>query len=325
VLLRLATFNLESLDWSRDQEAWFQTRANTLRPILAALQADILCLQEVNAQHLSAEDARSFVALTKLIEGTDCADFHLAHSRRPGGDDPADRHNLAILSRWPIVAQRQFHHDLVQPLVWKSPEGEEITISFDRPALYAKITPPDESPLHVFNLHLRAPRAAPMPDGRREGQWTSTRRWAEGYFVASLKRQAQALEIRLAVEDLLDQDPGARIALCGDFNAEAFEAPTRLLQALPDDVETHHFAQRALVPLEAGLPAERRFSVVHDGRPVLLDHILASSSLAQDLTGIEAFNEDLQDEAHVEGPIAGSLHAPLLAIFGDGAPSARPD
>ena len=313
--LRLATFNIESLDWSSDESAWFETRAKVLRPILVELSADILCLQEVNAQHRISGEPRSFMALTKLIEGTHYAPYHLAHSLRPGAQEPADRHNLVILSRWPITAQRQFHHDLVPPLNWTSPEGEAISITFDRPALYAKIEPPGEAPLHIFNLHLRAPRAAPVPHGRADGQWTSTRRWAQGYFIASLKRQAQALETRLAVEDLLDREPNARIALCGDLNAEAFEAPTRLLQALPDDVETQAFASRALKPLESYLPADRRFSVLHDGRKVLLDHILASPALVQAFESIEAFNEGLMDEAHVMGAVAGSLHAPLLALF----------
>ena len=312
--LRLATFNVESLDWSQDQSAWFEKRAQALRPILAQLDADVLCLQEVNAQKLTQDEPRHFVALKALLEGTDYERFHLAHSCRPGGEDPADRHNLVILSRWSISAQRQFHHDLVPPLNWKSPEGEEIAISFDRPALYAQIDAPG-APLHIFNLHLRAPRAAPMPASRSHGQWTSTRRWAEGYFVASLKRQAQALEMRLAVENLLDREPQARIALCGDLNAEAFEAPTRLLQALPDDVETDAFAARALFPLEARLPPGQRFSVLHDGRKVLLDHILASPALAQSFESIAAFNDGLMDEARIKTEVAGSLHAPLLAIF----------
>ena len=314
--LRLATFNIESLDWSQDQAAWFDQRAAALRPILNTLDADILCLQEVNAQHRVNDDKRSFVALLKLIDGTALQDFHLAGSTRPRGPDPADRHNLVILSRWPILAQRQFHHDLVPPLHWKSPEGEEIEVRFDRPALYAQIAQPGEKPLHIFNLHLRAPRAAPMPGGRQKGEWTSTRRWAEGYFSASLKREAQALEMRLAVEDLLDREPEARIALCGDLNAEAFEAPTRLLQALPDDVETTAFSARALTPLERRVAPGQRFTVLHDGRKVLLDHILASQSLASTCQGVEIFNTGLMDEARVTSEIAGSLHAPFRALFG---------
>jgi endonuclease/exonuclease/phosphatase family metal-dependent hydrolase len=315
VSFRLATFNIESLDWSPDQADWFETRAQTLRPILAKLDADILCLQEVNAQHLTSDEPRSFVALQKLVAGTKLEAFHFAGSTRIGGSEPADRHNLVILSRWPIAAQRQFHHDFVEPLAWQSPEGEAIAVSFDRPILFAEIAVPGAPPLHIFNLHLRAPRAAPLPGGRQQGQWTSTRRWAEGYFIASLKRQGQALEARLAVEDLLDREPEARIAVCGDLNAEAFEAPTRLLQALPDDVETAAFKERALEPLEARLPPDRRFSVRHDGRKVLLDHILASPTLARSCREIAVFNDGLADEARVEGEVAGSLHAPLLADF----------
>lgn len=313
--LRLATFNIESLDWSKDQAAWFDQRAATLRPILNRLDADILCLQEVNAQHLTSTEPRSFVALLKLIEGTRLEYFHLAGSNRAGSQEPADRHNLVILSRWPITAQRQFHHDLVPPLHWRSPEGEEIVVQFDRPALYVQIAQPGQKPLHIFNLHLRAPRAAPLPGGRQKGEWTSTRRWAQGYFIASLKRQAQALEMRLAVEEALDREPEARIALCGDLNAEAFEAPTRLLQALPEDVETSAFLGRALAPLERLVPASQRFSVLHDGRKVLLDHILASECLAGTCAAVEIFNEGLMDEARVTSEVAGSLHAPVLAIF----------
>ena len=314
--LRLATFNIESLDWSQDQAAWFDQRAAALRPILNKLDADILCLQEVNAQHLASHEPRGFVALLKLIEGTVFETFHLVGSNRASGEEPADRHNLVILSRWPILTQRQFHHDLVPPLEWRSPEGEAILVQFDRPALYAKIAQPGEKPLHIFNLHLRAPRAAPMPGGRQKGEWTSTRRWAEGYFIASLKRQAQALEMRLAVEELLDREPDARIALCGDLNAEAFEAPTRLLQALPEDVETTAFSARALTPLERLVPVDQRFTVLHDGRKVLLDHILASPSLAGACRSVEIFNEGLMDEARVTSEIAGSLHAPLRALLG---------
>ena len=312
---RLATFNIESLDWSQDQSAWFETRAKALRPILDDLRPDILCLQEVHGQHLTPDQPRSLVALSKLIDGTALAGFHIAHSQHPDRAEPVDKHNLAILSRWPIETQRQILHDYVQPRRWRSPEGEDLTIAFDRPALHVQIAQPGAAPLHVFNLHLRAPRAAPVPGGRIQGQWTSTKLWAQGYFIATLKRQAQALEVRLAVEELLARQPQAHVVVCGDLNAESFEAPTRLLQALPEDVETNAFEARALLPLEARLPPDQRFSVVHNGRKVLLDHILASAPLAERCSSVTALNDGLADEALATEPVAGSLHGPLLAIF----------
>ena len=99
------------------------------------------------------------------------------------------------------------------------------------------------------------------------------------------------------------------------MNAEAHEAPTRILQALPEDMETQAFAARALTPLERRVPEEARFTVLHDGRPELLDHILASPALAAACRQVRILNAGLADEAHVSGPVPGSLHAPMLAIF----------
>ncbi len=314
--LRLATFNLESLDFDPAAPGWFETRALALRPILAELQADVLCLQEVNAQHRAGEAERTFLALQKLMEGSVCDGFHLVHSVRPGGDGPADVHNLAILSRWPIAAHGQVHHDLAPALQWTPLHGgEPIAITFDRPLLHARIAPPNGPQLHLVNLHLRAPRAAFLPGARENGRWRSLSHWAEAYYLAGLKRQGQALEARLFVESLFDEDPNARFAVCGDLNAEAYEAPTRILEALPEDMETAEFAARALSPLERRAPQETRFTVLHDGRPVLLDHILASPALAATCRDVRILNTGLADEARVREPVQGSLHAPVLAIF----------
>ncbi len=314
--LRLATFNLESLDLNPSDPRWFEARAAVLRPVLAALDADVLCLQEVNAQRQPGEAQRSLIALRKLMEGSACAGFHLVHSTRPGGAGPGDVHNLAILSRWPIVAHGQIHHDLVPAALWQPLHGgEAVALPFDRPLLHARIDPPGERPLQLINLHLRAPRAAFLPGGREEGRWRSLSHWAEAYYLAGWKRQGQALEARLFVESLFDAEPDARIAVCGDLNAEGHEAPTRILQALPEDMETAAFAARALTPLERRVPESARYTVLHDGRPLLLDHILASQALAAACREVRIPNMDLADEANVSGPVKGSLHAPMLAIF----------
>ena len=80
-------------------------------------------------------------------------------------------------------------------------------------------------------------------------------------------------------------------------------------------METDAFATRALTPLERRAPPEARYTVLHDGRPVLLDHILASPALAAACKEVRILNMGLADEARVSGPVKGSLHAPMLAIF----------
>jgi hypothetical protein len=53
--LRVATFNLESLD-----EHALTTRIAVLRPALVRLRADILCLQEVNGQRTGRVQQRRY-------------------------------------------------------------------------------------------------------------------------------------------------------------------------------------------------------------------------------------------------------------------------
>ncbi|ATQ68679.1 MULTISPECIES: endonuclease/exonuclease/phosphatase family protein [Methylosinus] len=310
---RLVSFNTENLDWSPAGELRFKRRLSVLRPLLAAVAADILCLQEVDAQRPTPHAPRRFIALDRLVAGTAYEGFARATSRRPGTDAPADVHNLAILSRWPIVATRQLHHDIVAPWRWTPPAGRgvaaPIEIVFDRPALYARIAPPHGPELHVLNLHLRAPRAVPLPgtSGARSGPV-----FAEGQFLAAQKREGQALETRLFVDALFDDDKDASIAVCGDFNSESHDAPARILRgAAEEDAE----APFALTALAERLAESARYSVIHAGRRTLLDHILVSRALAARCARVEIMNEGLADEATAPDPILGSLHAPIMASF----------
>ena len=94
-----------------------------------------------------------------------------------------------------------------------------------------------------------------------------------------MKRAGQALELRLAVERVFDAEPDASVAVCGDFNAEDHDTALRLACAGEDDTGAGHLASRVLTPVERTLPADRRFTVLHHGRPQMLDHILASRAL----------------------------------------------
>lgn len=316
----VATFNAENLDFDSADESLFERRREALAPLLASLSADILCLQEVNAPRRTKGAARDFAHLDALLSRTPYADYHRAASLRPGGDEPADVHNLIILSRFPIAETRQLHHDLVPAWDWRPPaperEGESVRAAFDRPILYARVEPDGEPPLHILNLHLRAPRAAHLPGEKSHGQWRTSAGWAQGMYLAAQLRQAQALEARLFVETIFDEDPQARILVCGDFNADSYETPTRILCGAPEEGDFAPFAPRYLERLEARAPLERRHTVIHDGRRILLDHILASPSLARACTGVEIFNEGLIDEASAPPDVTGSLHAPVAVKFG---------
>ncbi|GBD43263.1 hypothetical protein HRbin40_00732 [bacterium HR40] len=326
--LRIASFNLESLDDRPDLDPPLEARIAVLRPQLLRLEADILCLQEVHGQKPAGGGPRRLLALERLLADTPYRDFHRISTPSPGPHGQqgwvADVHNLVVLSRFPPQETRVVAHDHVAPLAWqlltaRPPVPEARRLRFDRPALFLTLAPTPDRRLHLLNLHLRAPLALPVPGGKERGlAWSRTDAWAEGFFLAALLRAAQALELRLLVDSLFDADPRALVLVAGDFNAELAEVPLRILLAEPGDTGNGLLAPRALVPLERHLPADRRYSVIHRGRRVMFDHMLASRPLLAHLRDFDVHNETLEDEVETELAVAHatqSSHAPLVATF----------
>ena len=318
---RLATFNLESLDDRPERAPPLERRIEILRPQLARLRADVLCLQEVNGQPSGRHAPRTLAALDRLLEGTPYATYARAHTK--GEHGPYDVHNLITLSRFPIGDQTQIRHGIVPApsyhLVAASPVAETAApVEWDRPVLHTALDLGDGRTLHVINLHLRAPLAAFVPGGKTGPfAWGSARAWAEGFFLATMKRAGQALETRLFVDGLFDAERHALVAVAGDFNAEAREMPVRTLIAAEADTGNGDLAHRSLVPLEASVPESNRYSIVHGGRASLIDHVLVSRALLAHARGVEIHNESLFDEVStpaVTNP-PDSFHAPLVASF----------
>ncbi len=320
--LRIATFNLENLDDHPKLKPPLETRIAVLRPQLMRLDADVLCLQEVNAQRRRHGEARQLLALERLLAGTPYANYE--QSATHGGDGkPADVHNLVTLSRFPIVRTRQLLHDLVAPpsyqLATADPsETAAASVEWERPILLTEIEVADR-PLTIINLHLRAPLAAAIRGQKLDAfTWRTVPGWAEGFFLAAMKRAGQALEARLSVDRVFDDAPGAMIAVCGDFNAALDEMPLRIIRGAEEDTGNGALALRSLVPVERSVSVDRRFTVIHHGRPEMLDHILVSQDLFGCYRHTEIHNEAIDDElvghAEVRDDPA-SYHAPVVAEF----------
>ncbi|PTW63337.1 endonuclease/exonuclease/phosphatase family metal-dependent hydrolase [Breoghania corrubedonensis] len=320
--MRIATFNLESFGEDPFDADALMPRIARLRPVLDRLDADILCLQEVNAQHRKGKDRREFDALATLLHDTRYEAFHRTTS---GGDDPAERHNLAVLSRFPIIACRDILNDYVDAPRWmrrhaEPPDKAAPAVTFDRPILSVTVSLPEGRPLHLFCVHLRAPLAAPVPGQKLSANvWKSVPGWAEGYFAAAMKRTGQALELREAVDGVFDTEPDALVAAMGDFNAVDVEPALRIILADPDDTGNPELAGRRLFPVEAAIAEDRRFTVSHHGHHHMLDHILVSTALSARLKSVQILNRDLADEVDDSKTQAalGSFHAPLVADFAE--------
>lgn len=308
---RLASFNLENYG------AEPSPRAPALRQALTRLGADVLCLQEVNAARDDKDQPFKF--LDALLVGTPYAGYHRAVTLSPRRNAPSDVHNIVTLSRWPILQSRSVRHDYVQPYELEGPDGARHSVQFERPLLYARIDAPLPRPLHVINLHWRAPIPSFIPDAKEDSwTWRDTRRYAEGCWISAQKQASQALETRLLIESLLDADLDAFIAVAGDFNVTAQGLALQSLQADVTDTGNPALAARSLRAAAASLPRARRFTVKHAGAGLMLDHIFMSQALARCFMRAEIRNRGLPDELlsfFLGRAPERSFHAPVLAEF----------
>ena len=341
--MRIATFNVENLGKPLPDGASEAERIRLLRPQLLRLRADVLCLQEVDSQRPEGSHERTLSALDALVSETPYAGFERAVTLGRSTGRFRDKHNLVTLSRLPILATRQLHHDLMAPPLHRPLGGcgvrfpkqageqggvdareearpaEPQPVEWDRPIQHLALDVGSGRPLHVINVHLRAPRAAFVEGRKANAQtWRSLAGWAEGFYLAAIKRCGQALEARLLVDALFDADEDALIVVCGDFNADIHEVPVHIVRGDEEDAGNPHLADRILVPVERSLPDSRRFSVVHHGRPQMLDHLLVSRPLLAWYRGVEVHNEALGDELLTPQAVRGSgesFHAPVVAEF----------
>jgi endonuclease/exonuclease/phosphatase family metal-dependent hydrolase len=193
-------------------------------------------------------------------------------------------------------------------------------ITWERPILYAAVRLDAPRTLHIINVHLQS-RLPSFIEGQQLNTytWKTSAGWAEGFFISSMKRVGQALEVRLLIDSLFDADPNALIGLCGDLNSEADEVP---LEAICGDVENTNNNQpsgRVMVLCERSLPESMRFTLLHRGKGAMLDHILASRPLLTYYKTTEVHNELLHDESTVGATdklFPESDHAPVVAEFG---------
>lgn len=322
--MRIATFNLENLDDGPDIRPPLAERIPVLAPMLDRLDADILCLQEVNGQRLPGAKERKLAALERLLEATSLRGYRLAVSSKRSGSGLTDHHNLVTLSRRPIAETEQLWHDLVpeptHAFVTADPAVKDaVPLAWERPVLYTRIEVARKKALHLFNVHLRAPLACAVPGQKADTfAWKSIAGWAEGYYLSEIKRAGQAFELRLAIDQIFDAEPEALICIAGDFNAEEHHTPIEILRGEDDNTGNGALAGRVMVPVEHALAADRCYTVIHQGRRQMLDHIMASRRLMGSFRESEIHNEALADELTGQvaiNPSPVSYHAPVVAVF----------
>jgi endonuclease/exonuclease/phosphatase family metal-dependent hydrolase len=321
--IRIATFNLENLDDKPGQKPTLDERIALMQPQLRRLNADILCLQEVNGQE-EAGHPRFLKALERLLANTPYAEYHHVSTLTEGSKQVYDERNLVILSRFEITEHHQYLHDFAiapryQKVTAHPKEAEAKAITWERPILHAKVRLDDTRALDLINLHLKS-RLPSDVTGQRIDQftWRTASSWAEGFFLSSIKRVGQALETRMLIDKLFDADENALIVVCGDFNSDLDEVPVEAIRGDVENTGNDGLAKRVMVPCERTIPEPARYSLIHHGQGEMIDHLLISRSLLRHYRGSEIHNELLHDESVAFGTdvkFPESDHAPIIAEF----------
>jgi hypothetical protein len=214
-----------------------------------------------------------------------------------------DQRNLIVATGLPVLARRQLRNDLVAAptylrLTAMPPDTQPIQIGVERPILHVQLDLGDGRSLHVVNVHLKSKIPTPIPGQMIDTYtWRSADAWAKGAFISAMKRMAQALEARRLVDEILDADPAARIVVAGDFNATPDEVPVLAIRGNVEDTGNGDLAARVLAPIEHTIAEPARYTLYHQGKGEMLDHMLVTRNLLAYYRGSEIHNEVLHDES----------------------------
>lgn len=306
--LRLATFNVENLGIRPEEDgpenrAWLADHCRAVKDTIRRLDADAVAFQEVLDPEL----------LARLLDG-------LGYPHVVFGEAGSSPLRLGVFSRYPLV-EAQAVAAGVDLSVVDTKTGIEVAVrgAFSRPALQVTWEAPGLRTI-LFVTHWKSKIPSYTPARRSEGEfWDSFGDAAEGRLVTEAKRLAQAVELRHAVDGVLNREPEARLVVLGDFNDVLESEGLRILRGDAVACRSPSLAPQELLPCELSIPPAMRFTQLYRGKPEMLDHVLISRALLPHLLEARVLNEFLREAEDGPGAPpprgAGSDHAPVIVTF----------
>jgi endonuclease/exonuclease/phosphatase family metal-dependent hydrolase len=287
--LRVATFNVLNLF-----DPTFGPKIEEITRVVREADADVVGLQEIGS-------ADALEAVRARLDGYAPAVLGTADARGIA---------CALLSRRPIVrAGVHTASSLGFPVFQQgdpAPFGDRIPLR--RGVVHARIDGGDLGEIELLVAHLKSgrPRLLRTPEGEFVPAVTGHAR-AESLIRSVVWRAAEGLYLRRLVDELFAKEEAARVFALGDFNDVAGSLVLRVVEGE---------GEKRLVSVAAGVAPERRFSAIHGGTPVQIDHILVSTALAGRVHEARFLNEKLRDHGpYIEEPGPASIdsdHAPLV-------------
>jgi endonuclease/exonuclease/phosphatase family metal-dependent hydrolase len=302
----VATFNVMNLLEPRDEleRGRLDAKVDAVARTLLECDADVVALQEIGSIGL----ARALVA---ALPGAGYGEPFV-------GTADARGIRCALLSRLPVVDVREHTAGALPFPAFAAgdppPFGTRIPLR--RGVVHALVEAPHVGRVHVLSAHFKSRLGVPLRDaGGAELPATTARSRSEALVRSLVWRCAEALYVRGVVDNVLGHAPAAHVVFAGDLN-DVPESP--VLGAVRGE---GHGPEAQLFDCTSRIPAESRFSVIHEGRGVQIDHALATAELHARVAGARFANADLRDHGPFvpgvpEAPSVDSDHAPLVVRFG---------
>jgi endonuclease/exonuclease/phosphatase family metal-dependent hydrolase len=300
--LVLATYNVKNLlDAHNEREhGLLRDKLDGAAAMVRACGADVVGLQEIG----SLAVARALIA-TLSLDG---------YGEPIVGTADARGIRCALIARVAVIFARvETSEALAFPVFQEGdppPFGARIPLR--RGIVHAGVESPGLGLVHVMVTHFKSPRPLGMRDRAGVELASTTAHGRAQDFVRSVVwRTAEALHTRSLVDAVLATDPRTHVAVVGDMN----DAPgSPVLRAVRGE------GDGALFDCTSGIDASARFSIIHEGRPSQVDHVLATPGLAARLTGARFLNAALRDHGPTlpgrdEDTTIDSDHAALVVRF----------
>jgi endonuclease/exonuclease/phosphatase family metal-dependent hydrolase len=332
IVFKVMTWNLENLAAfghtdGPDTPTEYEQKINGLAGTILENDADVLAVQEVL-------DPNAFHDLVSRLGG--CYPYTLLATPDARGI------RVGFLSKLPFEDQEEistFPEGSLDCVPGIDGHGNSIdVIKLGRSALHVQVCPLLGFPIHLITIHLKS-KLPSYPSRTGKARFSTNdedeRARVAGYGL--LRRTAEAVALRVRVNELLEARPDEALILCGDCNDVANAATTQILQGpsgseIPDiDEKTHHDhafdtpdtgdAVR-LFNLAARIHHENRYSRINNGNKELIDHIFVSEELLpghpRRLPVVDSLVNNLESVTDDPRQRLGkpcSDHAPVIATF----------
>lgn len=313
-MVKIGTWNLENLflpggPAGATTEAAYEAKIVALAATVAALDPDVLAVQEVGAPETLDDLAKQ-----------------LGDRPHTATADPDGRGiRVGYLSKLPLL---DVHQVAAFPAPLRPVQVDDTAAdenAMGRPALVAAVVTPAGTRIDLVTCHLKS-KLLTFPGGAFSTHDEGLRARFGAYALH--RRAAEAVTVRAAATGLLaGQGQQRAVVVLGDLNDEPTAATTQILSGPPgSEIGTAGYDRpdggdgQRLWNLAARIPADQRYSRIYRGNRELIDHVLASHLVTHrvgdgDVTAGGPAPTSVDDDPNARRDAPASDHRPIVATI----------